>query len=543
MASVSRRSTRSTTTPTAIPTALIYTRVSSDEQAREGVSLDAQLGECRSYAARQGWVLGDEYQDVLSGSRDDRPRYQGLLADVRRRRASGTPLTVVVAKLDRFGRKLLEQVRCREELKALGVATHSVRDGGEVSDLTANILASVAQEEARQLGERVAASISHFAGAGWRVPRHCSWGYRWRAATDEERADGAPKSVLELDPDAAPAVQEAYRRVAAGESVRGVGRWVAGLPASARSGKALGYRRVRGVLSAPVYVARSEADDDPDVLARRRGKWPALVDDETFRRVQERIAGHRTQPRQASGRYLLTGLLRCARCGHRMNGAGYKSGGRKLQYQCKSQLAGATAPTRHCAFVSTTDLLDRPVLEQVVPLVAAVASTDPKLQAAIRRAWSTLQRSKSDATPSDQPRRLESLERSADKARQRLTNAAVLLVDGTIDKAGYERLRDMAQADLVATEAELARLDGQARSERSSAAPVPSLEDVLRKVGGWGTALSEADVPAKRDVLGVLVERVTHRRVGHGRYEADITWTATGGLLSSLAVATRAAVA
>ena len=32
--------------------ALIYTRVSSDEQAREGVSLDAQLAACREYVAR-----------------------------------------------------------------------------------------------------------------------------------------------------------------------------------------------------------------------------------------------------------------------------------------------------------------------------------------------------------------------------------------------------------------------------------------------------------------------------------------------------------
>src|SRR3954466_9633840 len=96
-----------------ITTALVYTRVSSDEQAREGVSLDAQLRECRQYAARQGWILGMEYQDVMSGTRDDRPRYQALLAEARRMRGEGQPVAVVVAALDRFGRKLLERVRCR----------------------------------------------------------------------------------------------------------------------------------------------------------------------------------------------------------------------------------------------------------------------------------------------------------------------------------------------------------------------------------------------------------------------------------------------
>ena len=64
--------------------ALIYTRVSSDEQA-DGLSLDTQLAECRRYAAMQpGWVLGGEFQDVLKGTRDDRPDYQRVLAEVRR---------------------------------------------------------------------------------------------------------------------------------------------------------------------------------------------------------------------------------------------------------------------------------------------------------------------------------------------------------------------------------------------------------------------------------------------------------------------------
>src|SRR3954464_4526002 len=125
-----------------IITALIYTRVSSDEQARVGVSLDTQLTECRRYVADKGWDLGDEYRDVMSGKRDDRPAYQALLAEARRLVAAGQRVVVVVWRLDRFGRRMLERVRCREELKGLGVATHGVRDGGEVSDLVANVLAS-----------------------------------------------------------------------------------------------------------------------------------------------------------------------------------------------------------------------------------------------------------------------------------------------------------------------------------------------------------------------------------------------------------------
>jgi hypothetical protein len=41
---------------------LIYTRVSSDDQAREGISLDAQLAQGRRYPAPRGRVLGTKYQ-------------------------------------------------------------------------------------------------------------------------------------------------------------------------------------------------------------------------------------------------------------------------------------------------------------------------------------------------------------------------------------------------------------------------------------------------------------------------------------------------
>src|SRR5918994_3245747 len=218
--------TRSTQQIETLPIALIYSRVSSEEQAREGVSLDAQLTECRRYAAQHSWMLGQEFQDVLSGKRDDRPAYQALLTEVRRLRAEGQSVVVVVFRLDRLGRRILERVRCREELKALGVPVHSVREGGEVSDLVSNILASVAEEESRTLGERVSTAKQHIAANGWYVIGKVPWGYRVRPATPEERSQGAPTAVLEVDPLHAPWVQEAFHRAANGESLQSVYRWI-----------------------------------------------------------------------------------------------------------------------------------------------------------------------------------------------------------------------------------------------------------------------------------------------------------------------------
>src|SRR5215210_5987190 len=261
-----------------IATALIYTRVSSEEQAREGVSLDAQLTECRRYAAQHGWMLGPEFQDVLSGKRDDRPAYQALLAEVRRLRAGEQPVVVVVFRLDRLGRRILERVRCREELKSLGVPVHSVREGGEVSDLVANILPSVPEGESRAPGERVAASIQHIRANGWYPPSRAPWGYRLRSATVEERSHGAPASVLEPDTETMTWVQEAFSRAAAGETLHAVHRWATTLPSHARGNRVLTYQALRRILASPVYIGRLPYKGD-DVLARPLSRWMPLVDE------------------------------------------------------------------------------------------------------------------------------------------------------------------------------------------------------------------------------------------------------------------------
>src|SRR5207247_1764919 len=150
-----------------------------------------------------GWVIRNEYQDVMTGSRDDRPQYQALLAMARSLRAEGKQVTVVVKRLDRFGRKLAERVRCWDEFKALAVPVHSIADGGLVSELVANILASVAQEEVRRLSERVSETWRHTRSLGWHQIGRAPWGYQWRERTAEEQAQGAPKLVLAVDPVAA----------------------------------------------------------------------------------------------------------------------------------------------------------------------------------------------------------------------------------------------------------------------------------------------------------------------------------------------------
>jgi site-specific DNA recombinase len=516
---------------TGVTIALIYTRVSSDEQAREGLSLDAQLAACRRYAAEKGWVLGKEYQDVMSGRRDDRPDYLKLLAEIRYLRSEGQRVVVVVMALDRFGRRLLERVQRREELKALGVEVHSVREG-IVNDLMANMLAVLAQEEVERLSIRVREVRVHLHATGWHPVGRCAWGFVARAATDDERRRGAPMKVLDLDSVTAPYVHDAFARAAAGESVRKVAAWVAGLPDPARGGRAMSWQAVRRMLSAPVYIARPDVGHR-DVLTRPRGNWPALVDDETWGRVQRHIASHARLPRQASGRHLLTGLIRCYACGARMVGGAASNG--LSRYYCAGQYLGTNAPEIKCRRTVPTRQMDAAALVEIVTVVVAATSADPRLQSALRWAWSHLEQpDERDETA----RQVATIERAAEKARQRLKRLALLFADDEIDRQGYELGRDEARLDLDKCEVELERLRG------STAAPalgLPPLDAVLEKAGGWARIMQDGDVAARREVFAELVEVVVPERVGYGTYRACITWTPLGQVLRTTLDAPRVA--
>jgi DNA invertase Pin-like site-specific DNA recombinase len=492
--------------PDALTTAALYTRVSSDEQQREGTSLDAQLAECRRYAAQHGWVIGHEWQDVLSGTRDDRPQYQALLADVRRLRADGVPVVVVVAALDRFGRRLLERVRAREELKALGVAVHAVRDGGEVSDLVANVLGAVAQEEVRRLGERVRATRQHYRQLGWYPPGRPPWGYCWRPATEAERLQGSPARVLDRDPETAPHAVEMLRRIADGGSITGVVRWAATLPSAARGGRVLSYHGIYQLLRTPVYQGIQPGSTD----VVTPGRWPALVDAATAAQVQARLGRAGRIPVQATGRYLLTGLARCPRCGARMCGwAG--AGRRPAAYRCYG--TPRLVPPL-CSYYTAHAPPDRAVRAAVVALLRPLLAGSPT----VRRHWRALQQP--PAAPTGQR---QALERMIVQARRRLTQGTILLVDAVISPEEYAGLRDQAQRDLAAAAAELATLPTPVTAPR-----LPPWESLAPLLQHWEHTFSAGSLAAQRAVLPELVEQVVLAR------PAVIHWTPIGQHLRAL---------
>src|SRR5919202_3991225 len=105
--------------------AILYARVSTDEQARSGYSLAQQLEALREYSAREGYTVLEEITDAgHSGASLARPgldRVRDLVAD-------GGVDVVLAQDRDRFARKVVLNGLLEEELSKHGCATKALND-------------------------------------------------------------------------------------------------------------------------------------------------------------------------------------------------------------------------------------------------------------------------------------------------------------------------------------------------------------------------------------------------------------------------------
>lgn len=121
-----------------------YLRVSTKEQGRSGLGLDAQRAAVAAHVAREGGEVAREFIEVESGKKSDRPQLAQALAHCR---ALGARL--VVAKIDRLARN----VHFVSGLMESGV-DFVAADMPSVNRMTIHILAAVAEEEARAISKR-----------------------------------------------------------------------------------------------------------------------------------------------------------------------------------------------------------------------------------------------------------------------------------------------------------------------------------------------------------------------------------------------------
>jgi site-specific DNA recombinase len=296
----------------------VYTRKSTEEGLQQEFnSLDAQREAAEAFIrsqANEGWTcLPERYDDGgFTGGNMDRPALQRLLADIR----DGKIDQIVTYKIDRLSRSLLDFAKMMETFEQHGVSfvsiTQQFNSGTSMGRLVLNVLLSFAQFEREIIAERTRDKMAATRRKGKWAGGTPLLGYNLdprggRLHVNEEEAQRVRAIfALYLEHQALlPVVQVLERRGWVGKS------WQT-RKGRTRSGRPFTKTSLYRLLTNVVYAGKVRYKDET-----HDGEQPALIDRDTFQRVQALLQSHGPtlgQPTTQRFDALLKGLLRCVAC-------------------------------------------------------------------------------------------------------------------------------------------------------------------------------------------------------------------------------------
>ena len=171
---------------------IAYTRVSTEEQSRSGLGLEAQSVRIAEELERRGWELAAGItDDGISGSTLERPGISEALEML----AAGEADALIVAKLDRLSRSLLDFAGLMERSRREGWALIALDLGVDTStasgEMLAGVMAVFAQFERRLIAQRTRDALAVKKGQGMRLGRPVGLPSPVREGIALERRQGA----------------------------------------------------------------------------------------------------------------------------------------------------------------------------------------------------------------------------------------------------------------------------------------------------------------------------------------------------------------
>lgn len=402
----------------------IYSRKSVDTQ--KGDSLENQVAMCKAYLTAKipeaGTARITVYEDEgFSAKNTDRPQFQQMLRDLARHK----PAYLVCYRLDRISRNVSDFAAFIERLNREGIAFLCIKeefDTARPMGKAMMYLASVfAQLERETIAERVRDNMRLLARTGRWLGGSTPTGFVSEPMR-EPGPDGKLRcfSILRVDPDEMMAADTIFRKFWELHSLSGVARYLAQAGVRSRTGNPFSRTAIREILQNPVYCA---ADRDAKTYFAQHGcevffgedactrgllaynkrdyrqknarrlpmsEWivaaghhPARVSGKRWAAIQQLLqrnvpAGKRASPVH-NDYALLSGLLFCGRCQHRLfaKPRGAKRDG--FDYICGSKLQGGTALCG-CQNLGGT-ITDALVWETLLPYARETANLEHLLRA------------------------------------------------------------------------------------------------------------------------------------------------------------------
>ena len=280
--------------------AALYIRVSTEEQAMHGYSLQAQEDNLIQYAQEHGYKIVGIYRDEGNSARKPITRRKVVLQLLEDAQAGKLDLILFV-KLDRWTRNVEAYHTVQKILDAHGVSWQTTLEDYETitanGRFKVNIMLSVNESESDRTSERI-----KFVFEGKRQRKEwCFTGPVWPYGYKPEVIDGVKRCVK--DPALEPIVQDFWDYVVKYNSVR-----KAGMYCCEKYGITRNYRSWMVTARNELYTGTFHGVED---------YCPAYINRADWKRI---ILGHEIikKTQRPDRVYLFTGLIRCPGCGNTM---------------------------------------------------------------------------------------------------------------------------------------------------------------------------------------------------------------------------------
>lgn len=401
--------------------AIIYARYSSHNQ--RDVSIEQQIEACRKHAAELGLTITDTYEDrAISGRTDNRPAFQRMMRDAE----DGKFQYVLAWKSNRMGRNMMQAMVNESRLMDCGVKVFYAEedfDDSAAGRFALRSMMNVNQFYSDNLAEDVRRGLMDNASkcmANGRQPLGYKRGEDGKVVVDEP---------------AAAIVREIYTRIASGEMFMDIARDLNRRGIKTQSGSEWNKSSFKVLCRNERYRGIYIYGD-----TRIEGGIPPIVDDVLWYKVQEVLKVKKSKNRHhcpSDEDYLLTGKLRCGKCGGYMIGMSgrSKTGDVHHYYACQNRRVGHTCDKKN---------IRRDVIEPAVAqAIKQYCLTDDAIE------WITDQ---TIAYWEDEDRKLQidSIENDLSAVQSSISNVMKAIEMGVITETTRDRLIELErqQTDL-----------------------------------------------------------------------------------------------
>jgi site-specific DNA recombinase len=295
--------------------AVIYVRVSTEEQATEGYSIKAQKELLINHAARHNLTIVDEYVDEGKSGKSitGRPQMSRLLEDAKQKKFD----VVITYKLDRLARKTRDSLEIAETLGNHNVQLISLSENIDTSTphgkMFYTVLSSLAEMERDQIVGRVKMGMTQRAKEGKWNGGVC-FGY------------DVKNKKLEVNEDEARIVEEIFNLSDQGFGYKKIVGILNRKGYTTKKCSEFSIGSLKGILDNPIYIGKIRFNQHENWAEKRRGgksKYPIAADGEhtpiistdLWERVQQKRSARSYKPVQSDTPYILTKLIRCPQCG------------------------------------------------------------------------------------------------------------------------------------------------------------------------------------------------------------------------------------